>query len=159
VISRPSQLVFVDRPTLQRVEREMRRVAREHRLTALGLIDRTGLLLAAVGDLPLPPDQMGATAAGVFSAVSAIVHPAEGFEFTVQLASGGIHLHFREVDPRLFLCAFYMDPATSLSCSSVLRDLSELASHLLADQTADKRKLCNLELITEKLDELFSKPN
>ena len=85
MISRPSQLVFVDRPTLQRVEREMRRVAREHRLTALGLIDRTGLLLAAVGDLPLPPDQMGATAAGVFSAVSAIVHPAEGFEFTVYL--------------------------------------------------------------------------
>jgi hypothetical protein len=105
-MSRVSSILFVDRNILEQVEKRFEAVLRDAQVSSLLLIDRTGAVIACSGDLPLPPDQMGATTATIFLAMSALIRAARTQEFIVHMPSNNMNLQFHEVDSRLFLCAF-----------------------------------------------------
>ena len=59
-----TSIIYVDPAVIERVEGKLGLVLTRSRASAIMLIDRSGLVLASAGDLPMHPDELGAIAAG-----------------------------------------------------------------------------------------------
>jgi hypothetical protein len=146
--------VFADRETLSQVEHHLLRLVRDAAVSSAALIDRSGALLAAAGDLPAPEDQIGATAAGVFGAICSVFPPIGTPEFTIDLPFSHVFLHFRGVDERLFFCVCLSErPAADQLVA--LAAVADEARNLFAAGGTDKPSAQTLQAIAAKIDELF----
>ncbi len=154
--SRNRQIVFVDPEALGHFESHLRALVQQGRVSAAALVDRTGAILSYAGDLPLPEEQMGATAAGVFSALSSIIPGMDRKEFVVQMLTNQVLFRFTEVDERLFVCVFCLVAREDKQLDAALTNLVKEARALLADHATRKPSSHSLQAISEKLNELFS---
>lgn len=151
-----SNITYVDPEVLEKVESRIQEILRQTRALAILLIDRSGLVLAAAGDPPLHPNQMGAVAAGVFSAMSTMIKASRAEEFTVYLRENHANFQFQHVDTGVFLCAFYADARDEELVRAGMKELSQYARNsITAEQTSEGRMDSEL-FIEEKLNELFS---
>ncbi|MGB9691905.1 MAG: hypothetical protein ACPL7D_07020 [Candidatus Sumerlaeaceae bacterium] len=157
--SRSRNIVFVDPEALARIEQQLRALVRKGHLTAVALVDRTGAILSHAGELPLSEEQMGATAAGVFSTISAVMPDSDRREFLVRMLTNQAVFRFIEVDDRLFVCTFCLVAPDDKILDAALKGLVEEARILLGDKTKRTPSTRSLEAINEKLNELFSPCN
>lgn len=153
---RTHRMVFVDRETLRQVEQELVQLVRAGIASSVALIDRSGAVLSAVGDFPHSPEDMGATAAGIFSAMCAMVPPCNSHEFVVEVLTDRIAVRFLEIDERVFLCAFCRATPATGELQSALHRVASAARRLLAVTPGRKPSAKTLHELSEKLDELFS---
>jgi hypothetical protein len=152
-----ADLVFVEPELLDRVEKQMGSVMQETHCAAVMLIDRSGLVIAATGQMPMHPDQMGAMAASVYLAMGAMIRASQTDEFIVHLPASNARFLFRYVDQRLFLCAFCSDTASETLVRAGLEELAHGARNALSDNGTAKRRLQSVDFIEEKLNELFDR--
>jgi hypothetical protein len=156
------QVYYVDERALGEIESRLAALVCEGIVSSIALIDWSGAVLASAGDLPLPPDQMGATAAGIFSAVCAVAPLRSRHEFVVQILTNQTSFRFVEINERLFLWAFSMSARGEKDFDMKLRELAERARDLIGEKGGRKPSSRTLEGINEKLTELLSsckKPN
>ena len=150
-----NNIMFIDPALLEKIERGLWGVVQQTRATAALLIDRSGLVLAFVGDPPLHPSQMGAVAAGIFSAMNIIIKASRSGEFVVRVPETGANLHFQHVDKGAFLCTFYADPKEEARVREVVGKLATEARQALTQEQTTEHRVDNVNYITEKLNELF----
>jgi len=149
------QTVFVDRDVLAEVERQFRDLVRRGLVSAVALIDSSGAILASAGDLPARDDEMGATAAGVFSAIRAVLPPMGPKEFSITVHTNNVFFHYLEVTERLFLCSFRMTGLPPAELRQSMACVAAQAKDLLADSAKRKPSAKTLSALNEKLEELF----
>lgn len=149
-----STLRFVNSATLERVEAHLAQTIRTTGAQSVLLIDRSGVVLATAGETPLHPDLMGATGAGVFGAMGSMIKASRTDEFSISIPANNAQFYFQAVDRRLFLLAFFTDPA---SADKVRAGLKELASEAVESLSQDSVEPVDgsVNFITEKLNELF----
>lgn len=152
--SRNDNLVYVNSDVLARVEARLGDVLHASGATALLLIERSGAVLATAGDPPLHPDEMGALAAGIYGAMKALVKATRAEDFVVRLPQTNMGLQFRQVDGRLFLCAFYTADFDEQAVREGMADLAAEAVETLKDQTSSRRSDLGA-FIEGKLNEIF----
>ena len=152
-----ADLVFVEPELLDRIEKQMERIMRETRCAAVMLIDRSGLVIAATGQIPMHPDQMGAMAASVYMAMGAMIKASRTDEFVVHLPASKTRFLFRYVDQRLFLCGFFGDTASETLVRAGIEELANGARNALSEKSTSSRKMEAVDFIEEKLNELFDK--
>jgi hypothetical protein len=152
-----TSIVYIDSAVLERVESKLGAVLHGTGATAILLIDRSGLVLASQGDMPLNPDDMGAVAAGTFSAMRTIIRASRDEEFIVRIPGNSLNLQFREVDHRVFLLAFYSDSGAEESVRSGLAELAEDACNSLTQDRTEDRRMDNLSFIGERLSDILEK--
>lgn len=152
-----TSIVYIDSTVLERVENRLDTVVRATGATAILLIDRSGLVLASLGDLPLAPDDMGAVAAGTFAAMRTMIRASRNEEFIVRIPGNNLHLQFKEVDQRVFLLAFYGDADTEAAVRQGLAELAEDARNSLTQDRTEDRRMDHLNFIEERLSDILDK--
>ena len=151
----PRNITFIDQQVLDLVESRIMRVLAETHATAILLIDQSGVVVAQAGTPPLHPDQMGAVASGVFSAMSAMIKASRAEHFVVRIPMNNANFQFHNVDGRLFLCAFYGSGQDEAAVEKGLTTLATEARNSLTDKKSGEWQADNISFIQDKLNELF----
>ncbi len=124
-------------------------------VSAVLLIERSGMILTHAGEPPLHPDHMATVAASIFSAMKTLIKATRSEEFLVTVPNNGTILQFNQVDSTIILVGYYQNGPMKEQAAATLRDLAERARDLLTtDQTQDRR-LHTGDFIIDKLNELF----
>jgi hypothetical protein len=148
-------ITYIDPRILEAVEKRLRVVMNGSGMTCVLLVDRSGAVLTNAGDPWLHPDEMGAIAAGVFSAMRRLIKASRTDEFIVKIPNNNAFIQFYSLDNRLFLCAFYNEEKAE---DTVLKELEQLASDarnaITMSETSDWH-VDNFDFISDKLNELF----
>jgi hypothetical protein len=150
-----SNVVFVNPEILDRVEKSLTATLQDTRATSILLVDQCGLVVTSVGEHLLHPDQMGAMAASIYQAMSVMIKASRAEEFSVRLPRNDVFLEFRNVDKRLFLCAFYTDQRDEKNIRKALGRLALESRHALSEEETLDRRIESVSYIEEKLNELF----
>ncbi len=148
-------IVYVNPDVIMRVEARLNEVLQASGASALLLLERSGAVLATAGDAPLHPDEMGALTAGIYGAMKALVKATRAEDISVRLPQVNMGLQFRQVDPRLFLCAFYTTTYDENAVREGLADLAAEALETLKDDTSTGRRSDLGTFIEDKLNEIF----
>lgn len=148
---------FVVEPeTLAQVQALLDQLVQSAPIAAGALIAMNGTVLASAGHFPLPEDQMGATAAGVFSALHALVPDDEHNVFTARSWGNSWELHFVKIDKHTFFLIVSSEERANGVLNQVLPQVVGEARTVIKDYEGRKisrRALTDLEV---KLEELFS---
>jgi predicted regulator of Ras-like GTPase activity (Roadblock/LC7/MglB family) len=125
------------------------------------VMDRTGVVLASVGDFhPTGPETMGATAAGVIAALNSMVGRTTNTEMSVKVYSSEIDkIHFSVVIDRLVLCILQTRQTTTGTVRTASRTFAQSITPLLVTEqdTSDdtQRVVKSVRYIESKLDDIF----
>lgn len=152
-----TSIIYVDPAVIERVEGKLGLVLTRSRASAIMLIDRSGLVLASAGDLPMHPDELGAIAAGTFQSMSVMIRASRAGEFIIRIPDNRSQMQFCDVDNRVFLLAFYGDPAAEEDIREGLRELAATARNSLTEEQTADRRIDNVSFIEQKLNQLFEK--
>lgn len=150
-----SNLVYVNPEVLARVEARLHEVLVASGASSLLLIERSGAVLATSGDSPLHPDEMGALAAGIFGAMKSLVKATRAEDFSVRVPQVNMTLLFRQVDPRMFICAFYTASYDETQAREGLSSLASEALDTLREESSPGHRADLGAFIEEKLNEIF----
>lgn len=150
-----ANITYVDPIVLERLEEQLALAQSTTCASAILLIEASGVVLACVGEPPLHPDQMGAVAAGISSAMGAMIRSSRIEDFIVRVPDISACLQFHHVDTRMFLCAFYSDSQSEPVMRTALKQLALHARNALSDDQTLDRPIDHISFIEEKLNELF----
>jgi len=121
------------------------------------VVDRSGYVIASHGQPShMHPEELGAIAAGILSAMQVVVNLAESKESTIKFHSRTMgNFHFYWINPRVFmLVAFDNRTTESLVRSKAKRAAKAIHPHLAQDET-QPAQLGSVQFIEDKLGELF----
>lgn len=150
-----SKISYIDEKVLRQVEERIRAVLHDTHALAVLLIDRSGVVLSCAGDPPLHPEQLGALASGIFSAMSIMIKASRTDDFVVHIPGNQAHFQFQSVDDTVFLCAFYSDEHEDSRIRDQLKELARHATGSLSSEQSTGERLKSVSFIEEKLNELF----
>ena len=150
-----SALRYVSPVVLERVEAQLEGTRRRTGASALLLVEHSGLVLSCVGEPALHPDQMGPVAAGVLSAMQVLLKVTRAQQFVVCLPHNTTRLYFQQVEPRLFLCAFYAEAHDEEMVLQDLMDAAHESRSALQDEPTEEKNVGSVQFIEDKLNEIF----
>jgi predicted regulator of Ras-like GTPase activity (Roadblock/LC7/MglB family) len=148
-------LLHLTTEILERVERRILELLNETEASAVLLIDRSGLVIAWAGDPPLHPNQIGAVAAGIFSAMRAMIKAGRTEEFSIRMPESGSNFYFQHVEGGSFLCAIINGDAKDENLRKGLKNLASEARESFSQGQPPSSDPESLQFIEEKLNELF----
>jgi hypothetical protein len=148
--------VFVEPQALAEVKRALCDVVEKGFVSAGALIDCSGMVLASAGNFRLPDDEMGATAAAIFSAIRTIACEGASQDYRVQVADQGQWYRFIGITDRLFLFALSCESSEAPDAETGLQTLIERARSVLAEATPRRISSRALKSLSGELEKLFS---
>lgn len=147
---------FVVEPeVLAQVQAALNHLVHSTPISAGALIALNGAVLASAGHFPLPEEQMGATAAGVFSALHGLI-PDEPDVFTTRSWGTSWELHFVKIDKHTFLLLVSSEGGADGVLNQVLPQVVGRARRVIKEYEGRKISRRALTDLEEKLEELFS---
>jgi len=143
--------------SIKAIEKTLVELVEESRARYAQVVDRSGYVIANHGQPShMHPEELGAIAAGILSAMQVIVNLAESPETTLKFHSKTIsNFHFHWISPRVFLLAAFDNATTeSLVRSKARRAARLILPHLAQDET-QRMSVGSVQFIEDKLSELF----
>ena len=151
------QFFLLSEEAIEAIEKTLLELVTDSKAAYAQVIDRSGYLIAAQGQpTHMHPEEMGAIAAGIVSAMQVVVNLAESKESTIRFHSKNMaNFHFIWINPRVFLLvAFDNAAAESVVRAKAARTAAAIAPHLSQDQT-QPREIGSGRFIEDKITELF----
>jgi hypothetical protein len=151
------QFFLLSEPAIKAIEKTLEELVNDSRACFAQVVDRSGYLIAAYGtSVHMHPEELGAIAAGIISAMQVVVNLAESQESTIKFHSKQMaNFHFQWITPRVFLLiAFDNQTTESLVRSKVKRTSKLILPHLSQDET-QQSQVSSGQFIEDKLSELF----
>jgi len=152
-----SQFFLLSEDAIKTIERTLKDLVAEARARYAQVVDRSGYVIATHGEpLHLHPEELGAIAAGILSAMQVVVNLAESQESTIKFHSKTMaNFHFQWINPRVFLLvAFDKQTTETLVRSKARRAAKVIHPHLTQDET-QATEIGSGRFIEDKLSELF----
>jgi hypothetical protein len=151
------QYFILSEETVGTIEKMLANLAAETRASYVLVIDRSGYVIVGHGrPTHVHPEELGAIAAGVLSAMQVIVNLSESRESTVKFHSKTMaNFHFAWITPRVFLLvAFDGAQSESLVRNKARRTAELIYPHLVQGET-QPTDLKSVQFIEDKLTEMF----
>lgn len=151
------QFFLLSEEAIKAIEKTLADVVKDARALYAQVVDRSGYVIASEGQpTHMHPEELGAVAAGILSAMQVIVNLAESKEATLKFHSKTIgNLHFHWINPRVFLLVSFDNQTTeSLVRSKAKRTAKVIFPHLAQDETQPSQ-IGSVQFIEDKLSELF----
>jgi predicted regulator of Ras-like GTPase activity (Roadblock/LC7/MglB family) len=151
------QFFLLSEQSIQAIEKILANLVNDARASYAQVVDRSGYVVATHGQPShMHPEELGAVAAGILSAMQVVVNLAESQEATLKFHSKTIaNFHFHWVNPRVFLLiAFDNQTTESLIRSKGKRAVKLIHPHLAQDET-QRADMGSGQFIEDKLSELF----
>jgi hypothetical protein len=151
------QFFLLSETAIEAIEKMLAELVSETKACYVQVIDRSGYLVAGHGQpTHVHPEELGAIAAGILSAMQVIVNLAESQESTIKFHSKTMtDFHFAWITPRVFLLvAFDNNASEVLVRSKAFRTAKAIHPHLAQDQT-EPGELRSVRFIEDKISELF----
>jgi hypothetical protein len=152
------QYFLLSEEAIKAIESTLSQLVSESRAQYAQVVDRSGYVIAGHGQpAHMHPEELGAIAAGILSAMQVVVNLAESQETTVKFHSKTMaNFHFYWVNARVFLLIAFDQKQTteSLVRSKALRTAKAINPHLAQDDT-QRSEIGSGQFIEDKLSELF----
>jgi predicted regulator of Ras-like GTPase activity (Roadblock/LC7/MglB family) len=151
------QFFILSEDAIKTIEKLLAKLAEETHANYIQVIDRSGYVVVAHGrPAHVHPEELGAIAAGILSAMQVIVNLAESKESTVKFHSKTMtNFHFIWINPRVFLLVAFDGTANESLVRSKARRTAELIHPHVSQDDTQPVDLRSVQFIEDKLSEMF----
>jgi hypothetical protein len=151
------QFFLLSEEAIAAIEKTLAELVADTKASYVQVIDRSGYLIATQGQpTHMHPEELGAIAAGIVSAMQVVVNLAESRDSTIKFHSESMaNFHFIWVNPRVFLLVAFDNAASeSVVRTKAAYTAAAIAPHLSQDQT-QPHEIGSGRFIEDKITELF----
>jgi predicted regulator of Ras-like GTPase activity (Roadblock/LC7/MglB family) len=151
------QFFILSEDAIKTIEKLLAELAEETHANYIQVIDRSGYVVVAHGrPTHVHPEELGAIAAGILSAMQVIVNLAESKESTIKFHSKTMtNFHFIWINPRVFLLVAFDGTANESLVRSKARRTAELIHPHVSQDDTQPADLRSVQFIEDKLSEMF----
>jgi predicted regulator of Ras-like GTPase activity (Roadblock/LC7/MglB family) len=152
-----SQFFILPEEAVKAIEKMLAELVEETHARYVQVIDRSGYVIVAHGQpMHVHPEELGAIAAGILSAMQVIVNLAESKESTIKFHSQTMtNFHFAWINPRVFLLVAFDGATPESLVRSKARHTAELIHPHLSQDETQPADLRSVQFIEDKLSEMF----
>jgi len=151
------QFLILPEDAIRSIEKVLTNLAKETHANYTMVIDRSGYIISGHGrPSHVHPEELGAIAAGILSAMQVIVNLAESRETTLKFHSEVMtNLHFTWINARIFLLVAFDGAASESLVVSKAKSTADKLRPLLAQDETQPVKADSVQFIEGKISEMF----
>jgi len=143
--------------TIKIIERNIQKLLRKARPKCVLLIEKSGYIITSKSEVDFKqPENMGAIAAGILTALQSTVSFVNATELTITFHNSSVdRIHFVMLTPKIFLVVLYDNQTPLKKMREGIKEFAKIIRQQLIKDETHPPKIDSVQFINEKLDEIF----